>query len=124
MNALKNLRARVTAALDGLGLTVYDHVPARPNTPAAVITPGVPYIEPGDTFGSWKVNLVVSLLGRTATNQVVTDELDETITNTIRALDPLVDLERVGPYYRYAANNAEYLATDLDIYDINDLKET
>ncbi len=124
MNALKDLRGRISAALTAAGVTVYDHVPERPTPPAAVITPGVPYIAAGDAFSTWRINLVVTLIARTATNTVATDALDSAITTAVLALDQVADVDTVGPYYAYSANGASYLAVDIDLYDINDLKET
>jgi hypothetical protein len=57
------------------------------------------------------------LVAATATNEEATEALDELIADTVTAVTLLgyVILNNVNTPYRLAANNAEYLACDLNL---------
>jgi hypothetical protein len=57
------------------------------------------------------------LVAQTATNEEATESLDALIADTVTAISTLgyVILNTVNTPYRLAANNAEYLASDLNL---------
>jgi hypothetical protein len=57
------------------------------------------------------------LVAATATNEEATEALDELIAQTVTAITSMgyVVLRNVNPPYRLTANNAEYLASDLNL---------
>lgn len=114
-NALSTARTELAAAAtEGSSWKVHPHVPGRITPPIGAVTPGSPYLEPGETFGSFTVRYVVSLISRTGANDFVTDELDEAITETVVALvNAGYGLESVSQPYALDAGNAQYLAVDL-----------
>jgi hypothetical protein len=65
----------------------------------------------------YRLGLKLTLVASTATNEESTEALDELIADTVTAIQPLgyVVLRSVQSPYRLAANNAEYLATDMTL---------
>lgn len=97
-------------------LTVYDHVPARAQLPAAFVMAGGPYIEAGQSFGEFVVRFDVTLLTTPSLNAQETDQLDERIETTQRRLTAAGWLiERVERPEIQELNGAEVLATALSV---------
>lgn len=71
---------------DPVELTTYDHVPGRVQLPAAFIMAGAPYLQQGDTFGSWTVRHQAVLLTHPSLNSETTDQLDELLDSVRRRL--------------------------------------
>ena len=103
--------------LQNAGLEVLDYVPERIVPPIIVMTAGSPYLVPETVGNTYRLGLNLTLIAATATNEEATEALDELIANTVSALGDLgyVILKSVNPSYRLAANNAEYLAADLNL---------
>lgn len=115
MNTLKALRADLGAAL-GSDVTVLDHLPERLPTPATFIAAGSPYIESGDTFGSYKVRFTLIMVCGKGTNEVETEALDVEVARTVVALNTAGwALERVDQPVMLAHGNANYLSTTVDV---------
>lgn len=114
MTVLKALRGELADTVTGV--TTYDHVPGRINLPAAVVVPGQPYIEPGETFGQKAVRFDLVLLTHPATNEDETDQLDELIESTQHALDAGGwRVERVEMPATQEYNGGEVLATGITV---------
>lgn len=86
MSTLEQLRAQLAGELDGQGITPVTFVPERPQPPLAVIAPGSPYVQQGDTFGVYKVAFDIVLMTPKATNEAETIDLDAMIAMTVGAI--------------------------------------
>ena len=66
-------------------LSPYNALPYRGEkvlkTPLAWIEPDEPYIGPGDTFGSKRLNLQVTVFPKQGTNKSATQEFDQTVSD-------------------------------------------
>ena len=116
-NEITLSKAEFALALTTAGLDVLDYVPERIVPPIVIITAGSPYLEAETVGREYRLGLNLTLVASTATNEEATEALDELIANTVIALDTLgyVILKTVNSPYRLAANNAEYLASDLNL---------
>jgi len=118
MSVLGELRAELADEIAGqpAELTVYDHVPARVQLPAAFVMAGQPYVEQGQTFGSSIVRFAVVLLTSPSLSADETDQLDERIEAVQRRLlDAGWTVERVDRPEIQDLNGAEILATVLNV---------
>jgi hypothetical protein len=116
-NEITVSKAEFALDLTNAGLDVLDYVPERIVPPIVIITPGSPYLV-AETVGSeYRLGLNLTLVAATATNEEATEALDELIADTVSAIGSMgyVVLRTVNPPYRLAANNAEYLACDLNL---------
>ena len=116
-NEITLSKAEFALALTNAGLDVLDYVPERIVPPIVIITAGSPYLVAETVGREYRLGLNLTLVASTATNEEATEALDELIADTVTALDTLgyVILKTVNPPYRLAANNAEYLASDLNL---------
>lgn len=116
MSALQDVREAVCALLEGVqAWTVYNHVPERLSAPAAVLTPGDPYLTTeGQPFGGFAARWTITLVADVATNDVATEQLDTMIEDAIVALvNGGVHAETVGEPFVFVANDQMHLAADL-----------
>lgn len=114
-NAITEARTDVSEALAGVtGLQVFDYIPERLSAPAAIVTPGNPYVVPGRVLGEFTVSLNVRLFAAQGTNAVVTKALDELIVSVCAALKPfgVVSVAQPGISQDY---DQPYLVTDIAI---------
>lgn len=118
VTVLSDLKDELTALLIDAGLDAKDHIPSRLNPPVVVLAAGNPYVQEvfdKKTFNhDYKVNMTLTLVAGSATNDVVTTALDEAIETTLVALQGAWEAE-VGRPYQLETNGALYLATDVDI---------
>jgi hypothetical protein len=116
-NEITASKAEFALDLQNAGLDVLDYVPERIVPPIVIITSGSPYLVAETVGNEYRLGLNVTLVASTATNEEATEALDELIATTVHALSQLgyVVLKTVNPPYRLAANNAEYLASDLNL---------
>jgi len=103
--------------LQNAGLEVLDYVPERIVPPIIVMTAGSPYLAPETVGNTYRLGLTLTLIAMTATNEEATEALDALIADTVSALGDLgyVILKSVNPSFRLAANNAEYLASEINL---------
>ena len=116
-NEITASKAEFALDLQNAGLDVLDYVPERIVPPIVIITSGSPYLVAETVGNEYRLGLNLTLVASTATNEEATEALDELIAQTVSALSTLgyVILKTVNPPYRLAANNAEYLASDLNL---------
>lgn len=116
MNTFTQARAEIAAALNGIDLDVHEYMPERMSPPCALLTTGSPWVEDGEQFGSFTVRYQVTIVAGTATNEVVTDRLDEHMAAAIVALDEAdFGIARVDEPYGLQANNATYVAANISL---------
>jgi hypothetical protein len=116
-NEITASKAEFALDLQTAGLEVLDYVPERIVPPIVIITSGSPYLTAETVGNEYRLGLNVTLVASTATNEEATEALDQLIADTVHAISRLgyVVLKTVNPPYRLAANNAEYLASDLNL---------
>lgn len=116
-NEITLSKAEFALDLTNKGLEVLDYVPERIVPPIVIITAGSPYLVTETVGNEYRLGLNLTLVASTATNEEATEALDELIADTVSAISTLgyVVLKTVNPPYRLAANNAEYLASDLNL---------
>jgi hypothetical protein len=116
-NEITLSKAEFALDLTNAGLDVLDYVPERIVPPIVIVTAGSPYLVAETVGNEYRLGLNLTLVASTATNEEATEALDELIANTVSAISTLgyVILKSVNPPYRLAANNAEYLASDLNL---------
>jgi hypothetical protein len=116
-NEITASKAEFALDLQNAGLDVLDYVPERIVPPIVIVSSGSPYLIAETVGNEYRLGLNVTLVASTATNEEATEALDELIAQTVSALSTLgyVILKTVNPPYRLAANNAEYLASDLNL---------
>lgn len=97
-------------------VSAFEFLPARFSPPCAIVTPGAPYLTPGETFGEHTLNLDVTLIVPPGDNKGMTTALDGLICRASARL--ATDGWAVGDVEQpvmLRANNAEYLAATLSI---------
>jgi hypothetical protein len=116
-NEITVSKAEFALDLTNAGLDVLDYVPERIVPPIVIITSGSPYLVGESLKNDYRLALNLTLVAATATNEEATEALDELIAETVTAISTLgyVVLKSVNTPYRLAANNAEYLASDLNL---------
>jgi hypothetical protein len=116
-NEITASKAEFALDLQTAGLDVLDYVPERIVPPIVIITSGSPYLVGESLSNDYRLALNLTLVAATATNEEATEALDELIADTVNAISTLgyVILKSVNTPYRLAANNAEYLAADLNL---------
>ena len=116
-NEITASKAEFALDLQNAGLDVLDFVPERVVPPIVIVTAGSPYLIPETVGREYRLALNLTLVASTATNEEATEALDELISQTVMALDTMgyVILKTVNTPYRLQANNAEYMATDLNL---------
>ena len=116
-NEITVSKAEFALDLTNAGLDVLDYVPERIVPPIVIITSGSPYLVGESLKNDYRLALNLTLVAATATNEEATEALDELIAETVTAISTLgyVVLKSVNTPYRLAANNAEYLAADLNL---------
>jgi hypothetical protein len=116
-NEITASKAEFALDLQTAGLDVLDYVPERITPPIVIITSGSPYLVPETVGNEYRLALNLTLVASTATNEEATEALDQLIADTVNAVSTLgyVVLKTVNPPFRLAANNAEYLASELSL---------
>ena len=116
-NEITASKAEFALDLQTAGLDVLDYVPERITPPIVIITAGSPYLSVESIGHEYRLGLTVTLVASTATNEEATEALDALIAQTVSAISNLgyVVLRAVNTPYRLGANNAEYLASDLNV---------
>jgi hypothetical protein len=116
-NEITASKAEFKLDLQNAGLDVLDYVPERIVPPIVIVNSGSPYLVTETVGREYRLGLNVTLVASTATNEEATEALDELIAVTVSTISQLgyVILKAVNTPFRLAANNAEYLACDLNI---------
>lgn len=116
-NEITASKAEFALDLTNAGLEVLDYVPERVVPPIVIVTSGSPYLAPETVGNEYRLGLNLTLVASTATNEEATLALDELIADTVNAVSKLgyVVLKTVNPPFRLAANNAEYLASEINL---------
>ena len=123
MSTLGDLRNDVATQLTtDTDIPSSDFVPARIVPPLYLVTSGSPYIESGDTYGSFKVRMNVDVISATAANDVSTEALDTMVEDALVSLVNMgIGIENVQQPYQLDTGNAQYLSTTITVDKIINL---
>lgn len=115
-NPITEARSDIKTELENIeGLQVFDYVPSAMTAPAAVVTPGEPYVIPGRVMGEYAIALNVRLFAKTGTNEVVTNGLDDLIVSVCEALQGYGVRSVSRPGVDRESYDMPYLVTDIAI---------
>jgi hypothetical protein len=116
-NEITASKAELALDLQNAGLEVLDYVPERIVPPIVIISSGSPYLVTETVGNEYRLGLNLTLIAGTATNEQVTEDLDDLIAKVISALADLgyVILKQVNPPYRLQAGSAEYYSADINL---------
>ena len=119
-NTLKATRDELALQLTQAGVTVIPYIPERIIPPVALIEAGAPYMEIGETFCEFKVQLSVMLFAANATNEEATNQLDQVICDVLDEVDTfMVDVVEQPGNYEIPAG--QYLGTRIQFHTYKDL---
>lgn len=111
---LKAVLTEVKDVLAGVGFKSFDYLPERVNPPVAIVAPGEPFVEEGDTFTTMLTRLDVVLVAGKASNKNSTYELYDLIDTAIFNLGDW-HIDGVQRPYQLETGGAFYLATTVTI---------
>lgn len=115
MSALTDAKVALATVLEPV-VTTYPYLPPRITPPVAVITPGSPYLAPGDTFGTFLVRLQIDLVTPTSANETATEGLDTLIDDVVVELvNNGYSVDTVSTPYAMETGGATYLAASVTI---------
>jgi hypothetical protein len=115
MSEVGAAKAELALTLQAEGLDVYDYIPERVTPPVVVIRPGSPYLAPSSIGQEFLVNLELVVVSGFATNETSTDDLDDLIEATIKAIPADAGFRDVSQPYTLVMNGNDYLATTIGI---------
>ena len=69
----------------------------------------------GDTFATFRISLLITLVAQNASNEKATEALDELIVSAIGAIPAQWAIDNVEQPFALSANNAEYIATRMAV---------
>lgn len=123
-NTLTDTRAALRTLLTGAGLQVVSYLPERPTPPLVIVTTGQPYVQRAERYGQHTITLTTLLLTAKATNEVMTEQLDEmiaTLAITVWNSDGF-DLGPVDSPSQFTVGTANYLGTTVDVTAVDVLE--
>lgn len=114
MSEITAAKVEFKLELADAGLNVLEYVPERITPPIVIVNAAQPYLQTAE-FGEWNLGIELVLVASTATNKKATENLDQLIENTLKAIEPLgyARITSVNQPYNLQTNNAEYLAANI-----------
>jgi hypothetical protein len=96
------------------GLNVLEYIPERITPPIVLLNSAQPYLQTAE-FGEWNLGIELVLVASTATNKKATENLDQLIEDTLKAIEPLgyARITSVNQPYNLQTNNAEFLSANI-----------
>jgi len=108
----------LATVLKDAGLPAFPTLPNRITPPVAVVQAGSPFMESGGSFGEFKTRWEITLVTPTGANEVATEKLYTLLEDAIVSLvNSKYSVETVSKPYALEANNAQYVALDLKVYN-------
>lgn len=108
-------KAEFKLDLEQAGLTVSDFIPERIVPPIVIINNRSPYMEPSRLGTEYLLNLELVLVSATATNKKASEQLDQAIEDTLKAMPRYARVIAVNEPYEMQTNNASYLAANISV---------
>jgi len=95
------------------GLDAKEYIPERIIPPIVVINSGSPFLVLESLGREYVLSLELVLVAGTATNEIATEQLEDLIQATLRALPSYASLQRVEKPFALSVNNVEFLSTNV-----------
>lgn len=116
-NIITGERKSLADLMTEAGLRGHDHLPSKLVPPAAVVMSGGPYLEAGETFGSWTLRFdVLVVTDNRGTNDVVTGQLDVMLMTALTAMhESGWVVESIDEPRMLGIQNASYLHTTITV---------
>ena len=114
-NEITLSKAEFKLDLEQAGLTVSDFIPERIVPPIVIINNRSPYMEPSRLGTEYLLNLELVLVSATATNKKASEQLDQAIEDTLKAMPRYARVIAVNEPYEMQTNNASYLAANISV---------
>ena len=95
------------------GLDAKEYIPERIIPPIVVINSGSPFLVLESLGREYVLSLELVLVAGTATNEIATEQLEDLIQATLRALPSYASLQRVEKPFAQSVNNVEFLSTNV-----------
>ena len=108
-------KAEFKLDLENAGITVSDYIPERIVPPIVIINNRSPYMEPSRLGTEYLLNLELVLVSATATNKKASEQLDQAIEDTLKAMPRYARVIAVNQPYEMQTNNASYLAANISV---------
>lgn len=86
MSAIRDQVAELVQLLEAADLTVYGEVPEAATAPFVYVLEDEPWIEPGTTFGNFRLRVQLVCVAEAGTNTYQADQLADLVTTVITAL--------------------------------------
>jgi hypothetical protein len=114
MSEINAAKVEFKLELAEAGLNVLEYVPDRITPPIVIVNAAQPYLQTAE-FGEWNLGVELVLVASTATNKKATENLDQLIEDTLKAIEPLgyARITSVNQPYNLQTNNAEYLSVNI-----------
>jgi hypothetical protein len=114
MSEITAAKAEFKLELADAGLNVLEYVPDRITPPIVIVNAAQPYLQTAE-FGEWTLGVELVVVASTATNKKATENLDQLIEDTLKAIEPLTyaRITSVNQPYNLQTNNAEYLSANI-----------
>jgi hypothetical protein len=114
MSEISAAKLEFKLELSDAGLNVLEYVPERITPPIVIVNAASPYLTTAE-FGEWNLGVELVLVASTATNKKATENLDQLIEDTLKAIEPLTyaRITSVNQPYNLQTNNAEFLAANI-----------
>lgn len=111
---MAEVKADLVSSLEDSNFKVFDHVPSKLHPPCIVVAAAEgTYLQPGQTFGEWEINLAVYLTVASGTNERELERMDEMLTAVLPHFEgdqgnPWTT--EVGTPIYYSISGSDYLA--------------
>ncbi len=117
---ISEARASLSGLLEDAGFRVFEYVPPNITPPCAIIFPLGEWIQPGETFGEWRIGFSVRIFAQALTNQNVTETMDAYVEDVIEAVSEAAGFYMTGisAPEQYGENASTFLGVDANIYQI------
>jgi hypothetical protein len=115
VNVITQTKTNLATELIADGINTETYIPPRITPPLAIISPDNTYVAQGDTFATFRISLLITLVAQNASNEKATEALDELIVSAIGAIPAQWAIDNVEQPFALSANNAEYIATRMAV---------
>ena len=117
---ISEARAALSGLLEDAGFRVFEHVPPNITPPCAVIFPLGEWIQPGETYGEYRIGFNVRIFAQALTNQNVTATMDGYVEDVIAAVEDAAGFYMAGMQApeQFGENASAFLGVDAAIYQI------
>jgi hypothetical protein len=115
MNEITASKNELQLHFANAGIEVVSFIPERVVPPVVIINAGSTYLEPESLHNGYTMFLDLTLVAAQAVNEEATIQLDALIEQVLQNIPNFASVKQVAKPFILQANNAEYLATTINI---------